>query len=82
MDTITVKIEGHENVSFFINLIEKLNFIKEIRVNNKKKKEFKKKENPPIEWSEGNPSIDDFSGIWADNPVTLQEIRDKAWRRN
>ena len=39
MDTITIKIEGRENVSFFLKLIEKFNFIKEIRVNKKKKKE-------------------------------------------
>jgi uncharacterized protein YlbG (UPF0298 family) len=36
METITIKIEGHENVSFFINLLQKFNFIKEIRVNRKK----------------------------------------------
>lgn len=82
MDTITIKIEGRENVSFFLKLIEKFNFIKEIRVNKKKKKEIKNIANLPIERAVGEPSIDDFSGIWADNPVTLQDIRDKAWKRN
>ena len=82
MDTITIKIEGRDNVSFFLKLIEKFNFIKEIRVNKQKKKEIKITENLPIERAVGVPSIDDFSGIWADNPVTLQDIRDKAWKRN
>jgi hypothetical protein len=82
METITVKIEGQENVSFFVKLLEKFNFVKEVSVNKKKNKQFKGVENPPIEWAVQKPSINDFSGIWNDNPVTLEEIRAKAWKRN
>jgi hypothetical protein len=73
MDTVTIKIEGQENVSFFIN---------EVSVNKKKKKYLKEVDNPPIEWAVEKPSINDFSGIWTNNPVTLEEIRAKAWKRN
>ncbi len=81
MDTVTIKIEGQENVSFFISLLEKLPFVKEISVNKKKNKQFKAFENLPIEWAVEKPSINDFSGIWTDYPVTLEKIRSKAWKR-
>ena len=32
MDTITIKIEGRENVSFFISLLQKFNFIKRLQL--------------------------------------------------
>lgn len=82
MDTITIKIEGQENVSFFVKLLEKFNFVKEVSVNKKKKKHRKEVENLPIEWALEKPSINDFSGIWVDNPVTLEDLRAKAWKRN
>jgi len=81
MDTITIKIEGPENVSFFLNLLQKFNFIKETSVN-KKKALPKKIIEAPIEWANKTPSIDDFSGIWSDRTVTLDDIRAKGWKRN
>ena len=81
MDPITIKIEGPENVSFFLNLLQKFNFIKEISVN-KKKALPKKIIEAPIEWAKKTPSIDDFSGIWNDRNVTLDDIRAKGWKRN
>ena len=68
MDTITIKIEGHENVSFFISLLQKFNFIKEISVNKKKSLHNNVIEEAPIEWASKHPSIDD--------------IRTKGWKRN
>lgn len=38
MEIVTIKIEGQENVSFFIKLLEKFNFVKEVSVNKKKEK--------------------------------------------
>lgn len=35
---------------------------------------------PLISEPEPGGSIFDFVGIWEDNPVTLEEIRAKAWR--
>jgi hypothetical protein len=82
MDTITIKIEGNENLSFFINLLHKFNFIKEIKVNQKKTPPNKIIEDAPIDWAEKKPSIDDFYGIWSDQHITLNEIRSKGWKRN
>ena len=82
METITIKIEGHENVSFFISLLQKFNFIKEISVNKKKALQNNGLDKAPIEWAEKNPSIDDFTGIWSDRSITLNDIRTKGWKRN
>ena len=82
MDTITIKIEGRENVSFFISLLEKFNFIKEITINNKKALQNKSIEEAPIEWAENHPSIDDFTGIWSDHSISINDIRSKGWKRN
>jgi hypothetical protein len=78
METITIKIEGYENVSFFISLLQKFNFIKEIRVNRKKTSPEKIIEEAPIDWAESKPSIDDFAGIWSGGHVTINEIRTKG----
>lgn len=82
MDTITIKIEGRENVSFFISLLERFNFIKEITVNKKRAKQTTSIEGAPIEWAEKRPSIEDFIGIWSNRNITLNDIRTKAWKRN
>jgi hypothetical protein len=82
MDTIKLKIEGHENVTFFISLIQRFNFIKEISVNKGKSIQNKGIEEAPIEWAEMSPSIDDFTGIWDDRTITLNDIRNKGWKRN
>ena len=82
MDTITIKIEGHENVSFFISLLEKFNFIKGITVNNKKAMQNRSIDDAPIEWAEKHPSIEDFTGIRSDHSITLNDIRTKGWKRN
>ena len=81
MDTITIKIEGRENVSFFINLLQKFNFIKEISVNKKKALQNTGIDEAPIEWADKHPSIDDFTGIWSDRSVNLIDIRTKGWVR-
>ncbi len=82
MDTITIKIEGRENVSFFISLLQRFNFIKEITVNKKKSLQNKGTVEAPIEWADKQPSIDDFTGIWSDQSITLNDIRTKGWKRN
>lgn len=82
MDTITIKIEGRENISFFINLLQKFNFIKEITINNKKASQQKIIEEAPIEWADKRPSIADFAGIWSERHITLNDIRIKGWKRN
>ena len=80
METITIKIEDQENVSFFISLLQKLNFIKEISINKKKALQSTDIDEAPIEWADKHPSIDDFTGIWSDRSITLNEIRTKGWK--
>jgi len=82
METITIKIEGSENVSFFVNLLQKFNFIKEVKINNKKTSTIKDLKEASIDWADKKPSIDDFKGIWANNSVTINDIRSKGWKRN
>jgi hypothetical protein len=82
METITVKIEGRENVSFFISLLQKFNFIKEIAVNTTSTAINKDINEAPVEWANKKPSIDGFAGIWKDNPVTIDEMRASGWKRN
>ena len=81
METITIKIEGRENVSFIISLLQKFNFIKEITVNKKKVLQNIGIEEAPIEWAVNQPSIGDFKGIWSDRSVTLNDLRTKGWER-
>ena len=82
MNTITIKIEGNDNVIFFINLLKKFNFIKEIKINNKKPSTNKVIEEASIDWAKTKPSINDFIGIWSDNSITINEIRSKGWKRS
>jgi hypothetical protein len=82
MDTITIKIKGNENVSFFLHLLQKFNFIKEIKLNKKKTVSNNIIEGAPIEWADKKPLIDDFTGMWSNNHTTLNEIRSKGWKRN
>ncbi|OQX78331.1 MAG: hypothetical protein B6D61_05810 [Bacteroidetes bacterium 4484_249] len=42
----------------------------------------KKYSDLPILWGEGIPSIDDLSGIWKDKEITIERLREKAWKRN
>jgi hypothetical protein len=81
METIKIKIAGKQNLSFFISLIEKLNFIKEYKVAPEKKVPQEDK-NASIEWATKEPNIDDFAGFWKDNPITIDDIRKKGWKRN
>jgi hypothetical protein len=37
--------------------------------------------NIPIEWAKSNADIMALAGIWKDNPRTIEEIREKAWKR-
>ena len=82
METITVKIEGSENVSFFISLLQKFSFIKGIARHETNTAINQDLKEAPVEWANKNPSIDDFAGIWKDNPVTIDEIRADGWKRN
>jgi len=36
----------------------------------------------PIAWSATAPNAKDFFGIWSNSDQTLEQIREKAWKRN
>jgi hypothetical protein len=64
-----------------MELIKKLNFVKEIQINQVTTKSNKKNSNSVIRQPEGRPAIEDFKGFWLNSPKTLEQIRDKAWKR-
>ncbi len=41
----------------------------------------KKYSHIPIQWSDEEPDGDELFGIWKDNPPSLEQIREKAWKR-
>ena len=80
MQTITVQIDD-KNVDFFIELLKKLNFNTQIQIANSIKKPTNKELASSIRLPKGKPSINDFAGFWSDNPITLSQIREQAWKR-
>jgi hypothetical protein len=42
----------------------------------------RKKNNMSIEWAKDNADIMALAGIWKDKPRTIEEIREKAWKRD
>jgi hypothetical protein len=70
MQTITIKINDSQNLDFLVELLSKFNFVEEIETKSKslkKEKEIDFAFRKPI----GMPSVDDFAGMWIDNPKTL-----------
>ena len=68
MGTITVKIKNRKKLQHFLDLINDLDYVEVLpeKSNHKKLKE-----------------ADLFSivGMWEGRDISLQDIRDKAWRR-
>ena len=82
METITIKIEGKDNLPFFINLLRKLNFVVDIKTDNNIEVSPQNIKDASVEWAQNTPDISDFSGIWKGRNITLEELRLKAWKRN
>ena len=76
MQTIRVKISDKSNTEFVIELLKKFPFVKEIITMDKPEgaEQFFSREE--------TPSVDDFAGLWSDNPRSLEEIRAKTWKRD
>jgi hypothetical protein len=43
--------------------------------------EKNEKNNLPIEWAKNDADIMSLAGIWKNQPRTIEEIREKAWKR-
>ncbi len=83
METILIKVDNKENMSFLLNLLRKLNFIAEIQQSTISKiGNLSKYASSPIQWAESKPSFSDFSGIWKDRQISLNQLREKAWKRS
>ena len=80
MEIITIKIYDSENVPIIMDMLKKLNIIIELDWTIGASDEGKK--DLPVQWATEKPSINDFAGIWDDRNITLDELRNKAWKRN
>lgn len=82
METLIVKVEGQENISFLITLLHKFDFVTVV----KDKIEYNSlnsiSNKIPIQWAKSKPSISDFAGIWEDRDITISKLREKAWKRS
>jgi hypothetical protein len=81
METILLKIDKKENVTFLKKLLKKLNFVVEV-VDQEIDLKKDKVEELPLEEAKSTPSIDDFAGLWKDRDFTLETLREKAWKRS
>ena len=80
MERLIIEVNSRKNVEFLSELLKKFDFITSI----KKQKPIKKtsKNNIPIEWSKSNADIMALAGIWKNKPRSIEEIREKAWKRD
>jgi hypothetical protein len=83
METIIIKVDNKKNTSFLLKLLRRLNFVADIQHNtNPTNDSITKQPSAPIEWAESTPDFSDFTGIWKGREVTLNQLREKAWKRN
>ncbi len=80
MERLIVEVNSSKNIELILELLKKFEFIS--RIEKEKPKEKSRKKNMPIEWAKNDADIMSLAGIWKDNPRTIEEIREKAWKRN
>ncbi len=80
METITIQFNDKRKIPVILNLLNKLNL--DLKINVIKSKNEDIHNNPPVQWAAGKPSISDFDGFWEENSITLEELRQKAWKRS
>ncbi len=80
METITIQFDDSKNIPVIMNLLKNLNIDLKIDVDKSRKAIIHF--DPPVQWASGKPSITDFSGFWEDRSIKLEELRQKAWKRN
>jgi hypothetical protein len=73
MPEVTVKYKNNKSLKALQDLAKAYNM--EIEKPVEKGKETKK---PPIRFS-ARPDANALSGIWKDTPMTLEDLRKKAW---
>jgi hypothetical protein len=80
MEIITIQFSDRRKIPVILNLLNKLNL--DLKINVIKSKNEDIHNNPPVQWASGKPSISDFDGFWEENSITLEELRQKAWKRS
>ena len=80
MERLIIEVNNSKNVKVLSELLKKFDFITNI----KKIKPIKKtrKNDMPIEWSKNDADIMALAGIWKNKPRSIEEIREKAWKRD
>lgn len=82
MPTLTIKIDDSQNIDSLIEILSKFAFVEEISKTPEQEQQHSTNGASPIRRAKGKPSINDFAGLWQNNPITLEQIREKAWKRN
>ena len=67
MHKLIVKINDSQNYRMFLNMMKHIDFV-----------EIEEQEDLKEDISEGN--LDNIIGIWAKRDITVEKIREKAWR--
>jgi hypothetical protein len=80
MERLVVEVKNNKNMDFLVELLSKFDFIRKIEKEKPAKKS--KKNSLPVEWCKSNADIMALAGIWKNKPRTIEEIREKAWKRN
>jgi len=86
MQTIQIDFEAGVNIQLFIEWLSKFDNIRNITLFETKEIKTTNNEDDyshlPIEWGKQRSKIDDLAGIWEGKGITLEQIREKAWKRN
>jgi hypothetical protein len=80
MQTITIKLKD-ESVDFIVDLLKRLKSVTELKIVDETENSSNTDLIASIRLPKGKPLISDFAGFWSDNPKTLEQIRDQAWKR-
>lgn len=80
MEQLIIEVNNRKNVVVLSELLKKFDFITSIE----KLKPIKKtrKNDMPIEWAKNKADIMALAGIWKTKPRSIEEIREKAWKRD
>lgn len=81
MPTLTIKIDDSQNIDSLIEILSKFAFVEDIKKTPEHEELPASSGTSPIRRAIGKPSINDFAGLWQNNPKTLEQIREKAWKR-
>jgi ribosomal protein S8 len=82
MERLMIEVDSSKNVEVLSELLKKFDFITNIKKQKPIKKNRTRKIDMPIEWSKNNADIMALAGIWKNKPRSIEEIREKAWKRD